>query len=63
MNYDSYCNVAVNKCISDFENMFTNNKFISKKEFDYFLDKYNDIFAFYKYNEDLLDSVNKDKLK
>ncbi len=63
MNYDSYHNVAVNKCISDFEHMFTNNKFISKKEFDCFLDKYKDIFAFYKCNEDLLDSVNKDKLK
>ena len=34
MNSNNYYSVAVSNCLSEFESLFTKNKFISKKVFD-----------------------------
>ena len=47
MNSNNYYSVAVSNCLSEFESLFTKNKFISKKVFDKILDKYQDVFEMF----------------
>ena len=61
MNSNNYYSVAVSNCLSEFESLFTKNKFISKKVFDKILDKYQDVFEMFNSNRALLslDKQNK----
>ncbi len=62
MNSNNYYSVAVANCLSKFESLFTNNKFISKKVFDKFLDKYQDIFKMFNSSRFLLSLENQNKM-
>ena len=62
MNSNDYYSVAVSNCLSEFESLFTKNKFISKKVFDKFLDKYQDVFKMFNSNRSVLSLDNQNKM-
>ena len=62
MNSNNYYSVAVSNCLSEFESLFTKNKFISKKVFDKILDKYQDVFEMFNSNRALLSLDKQNKM-
>ncbi len=54
MNHKDYYSIAVADCFRDFDYLFTRDRFISRKVFEKFLDKYSDLFKIYSnYKEKL----------